>query len=260
MSFDPEEIIDLAVIAGKRIEEIYDSREYESSVTCKADNSPLTLADLEAHRIIASGLSKFDIPAISEEGYIPSFEERKDWNHFWMVDPLDGTKEFLKRNGEFTVNIALIEGCASIFGVIYLPIQKVLYYGGKEGAFRQATGEAPKRIEVRENVDLRNLTAAVSRSHFSDEDRRFLEENHIAHYLPVGSSIKFCMVAEGQVDVYYQSHGNMEWDTAAGQAIVEAAGGKVLDRYRRDLRYNKQMLANGTYLCLGPNECTKLKF
>lgn len=260
MSFDQREIIDLAVIAGKRIEEIYDSREYESSVTYKADNSPLTLADLEAHRIIVSGLSKFDIPVISEEGYIPSFEERKDWKQFWMVDPLDGTEEFLKRNGEFTVNIALIDGGTSVFGVIYLPVQKVLYYGGKDGVFRQDPGEAPQRIEVRQKSDPQNLTATVSRSHFSDEDRRFLEENHIAHYLQVGSSIKFCMVADGQVDVYYQSHGNMEWDTAAGQGIVEAAGGKVLDRYRRDLRYNKPMLTNGPYLCLGSGECMKLRF
>ncbi|MFB3764476.1 MAG: 3'(2'),5'-bisphosphate nucleotidase CysQ [Methanotrichaceae archaeon] len=239
-------------------EEIYDSREYESSVTYKADNSPLTIADLEAHGIIVSGLEKFEIPVISEEGYIPSFEERKDWKQFWMVDPLDGTEKFLKRNEEFTINIALIEDNHSVFGVIYLPVQKALYYGSSEGAFKQAAGEAPQRIEVRKQADPHNLTAIVSRSHFSEEDRRFLEENHIAHYLHIGSSIKFCIVAEGQVDVYCQSHGNMEWDTAAGQTIVEAAGGRVLDRYRRDLRYNKSMLANGPYLCFGRAKCMKL--
>ncbi len=109
-------------------------------------------------------------------------------------------------------------------------------------------------------VDLQNLTAAVSRSHFSDEDRVFLEQNHIAHYVPKGSSIKFCMVAEGQVDVYYQSRGNMEWDTGAGQAIVEAAGGSVLDRYRRQLSYNKPTLANGPYLCMGLGDCKEMRF
>lgn len=242
--------------------EIYESHEYESSVTYKADASPLTLADLEAHRIIVSGLKEMwpEIPAISEEGEIPPFEERRSWKRLWMVDPLDGTEEFLKRNSEFTVNIALIEETRPILGVIYLPVQEVLYFGDSNGAFRQTPRHASERIEARRQADSNNLTAAVSRSHFLEEDRIFLEKNHIAHYIPKGSSIKFCMVAEGLVDVYYEGRGNMEWDTAAGQAIVEAAGGRVLDKSHEALRYNKPSVTNGPYLCMGPEACAKLQF
>ncbi len=235
MDADLKTVLDLAISAGKRVEEIYNSRTYESSVTYKVDRSPLTTADLEAHRIIASGLEKMwpEIPIVSEEGTIPPYEERRSWKRFWLVDPLDGTEEFLKRNGEFTVNIALVEEGRSILGVIYLPIGEALYYGRAGEAFRQFPGQAPQRIETRKRSDLHKLTAAVSRSRFSDEDRIFLEQNHIAHYVPKGSSIKFCMVAEGQADIYYQSHGNMEWDTAAGQAIVEAACVKWIDTESR---------------------------
>lgn len=135
----------------------------------------------------------------------------------------------------------------------------MLYFGGPNGAFRQASGQAPERIEAKRQADPHNLTAAVSRSHFSEKDRIFLEKNHVAHCVPKGSSIKFCMVAEGQVDVYYEGKGNMEWDTAAGQAIVEAAGGRVLNKAHEALRYNKPSVTNGPYLCMGPEECEKLK-
>lgn len=261
MDVDTKAISSLAVDAGKRVREIYDSHEYEMSVTYKADASPLTSADLEAHKIITSRLAEMypETPILSEEGRIPSFEERRSWKRFWMVDPLDGTEEFLKRNGEFTVNIALIEGTSPVLGVIYLPVQEVLYFSSSKGSFRRVPGQAPERIEARRQADPQNLTAVVSRSHFSDEDRDFLKKNHITHYLNIGSSIKFCMVAEGQVDIYYQSRGNMEWDTAAGQAIVEAAGGRVVDKERRPLRYNKPFVANGTYLCVGAT-CWNLVF
>ncbi len=262
MDIDLKAVSNLAVVAGKRVREIYESREYESSVTYKADASPLTLADLEAHRIIVSGLKEMwpEIPVISEEGEIPPFEERRSWKRFWLIDPLDGTEEFLKRNGEFTVNIALIEETRPVLGTIYLPVQEVLYFGGSNGAFRRAPAQVPERIEARRQPDPLNLTAAVSRSHFSEEDRIFLEKNHIAHYIPKGSSIKFCMVADGLVDVYYEGRGNMEWDTAAGQAIVEAAGGRVLDKAHEALRYNKPSVTNGPYLCMGPEECEKSIF
>lgn len=262
MDVDLKAISDLAEAAGKRVKEIYDICEYESSVTYKADASPLTLADLEAHRIITSGLAEMypEIPILSEEGRIPPFVERRSWKRFWMVDPLDGTEEFLKRNGEFTVNIALIEETSPVLGVIYLPIQEVLYFGCSSGSFRHIPGQAPERIEARTQADPQNLTAVVSRSHFSDEDKAFLEKNRIAHYLHMGSSIKFCMVAEGRVDIYYQSKGNMEWDTAAGQAIVEAADGRVVDKEHRPLRYNKPSVTNGPYLCAGAEGCGELSF
>ncbi len=189
VDIDLKTISDLAVAAGKRVREIYDSLEYESSVTYKADASPLTLADLEAHRIITSALAEMypEIPILSEEGRIPPFEERRLWKRFWMVDPLDGTEEFLKRNGEFTVNIALIEETSPVLGVIYLPIQEVLYFGDSSGFFRQVPGQAPERIEARRWADPQNLTAVVSRSHFSEGDRAFLEKNSIAHYPHMGS-------------------------------------------------------------------------
>lgn len=197
MDVDLKAISDLAISAGKRVEEIYDSRAYESSVTYKADRSPLTMADLEAHEIIVSRLEKMwpETPVISEEGKIPLYEERRSWRRFWLVDPLDGTEEFLKRNGEFTVNIALVEERRSILGVIYIPVRKALYYGQAGEAFRRFPGQVPQRIEARKMADLHKLTAAVSRSHFSEGDKIFLEQNHIAHYMPMGSSIKFCIVA-----------------------------------------------------------------
>lgn len=209
MDVDLRAILDLAVSTGKRVEEIYDSRAYESSVTYKADRSPLTMADLEAHEIIVSGLEEMwpEIPVISEEGKIPPYEERSVWKRFWLVDPLDGTEEFLKRNGEFTVNIALVEESRSVLGVIYIPVRKALYYGQAGEASRQFPGQAPQRIEVRKMADPKNLTAAVGGSHFPDEDRIFLEQNYIAHYLPTRSSIKFCIVAEVHVDIYYHSRG-----------------------------------------------------
>ncbi len=251
MDFELDPILDLAVKAGLRIKEIYDNREYLSSVSRKSDNSPLTIADLAADKIIASGLSALypEVPIISEERPAPPYEERKSWDRFWLVDPLDGTEDFLQRTGDFTVNIALIERTRPVLGVIYLPLQETLYFADASGAFKQLPGEEPRRIRVRKDAARNDLRAVESRLHLKESERQFLKRNGIEHCRQVGSSIKFCLVAEGEADVYYQGGQNWEWDTAAGQAIVEIAGGVVVDSSRKPLSYNKPSLKNSTYLC-----------
>ncbi len=262
MNFELSPIIDLAAKAGLRIREIYDSRAYLSSIHWKGDKSPVTEADLAADEMIASGLKALypEIPVISEERPAPPYEVRRDWDFFWLVDPLDGTEDFLQRTGDFTVNIALIERTRPVKGVIYLPMQEVVYFADSRGAFRQPLGGEPRPIYVSRIADQSKLRAVESRLHLKDSERRFLRENGITHCRAVGSSIKFCLVAEGSADVYYHGGRNHEWDTAAGQAIVEAAGGRVVDERREDLRYNKPGLVNGTYLCVGAGANGTLKF
>lgn len=251
MDFALDPIRKLAVKAGLRIREIYNNKEYLSSVSRKSDNSPLTLADLAADKIIASGLSSLypDVPIVSEERPAPPYEERKSWKLFWLVDPLDGTEDFLQRTGDFTVNIALIELTRPILGVIYLPLQETLYFADARGAFKQLPGEEPRRIRVRNDAAFNELRAVESKTHLKDSEKQFLKKNRIKHCQQVGSSIKSCLVAEGVADVYYQGGHNWEWDTAAGQAIVERAGGAVVENSLKPLGYNKPTLKNSTYLC-----------
>lgn len=255
MDFEFGPIIDLAVKAGLRIREIYDGKEYLSSVRWKDDKSPVTKADLAADQIIASRLKALhpDIPVISEERPAPPYEERKSWEHLWLVDPLDGTEDFLERTGEFTVNIALVERTRPVLGVIYLPLQEILYFADSRGAFRQPLGEEPKRIQVSNNIDCEALRAVESRLHLKDSEKQFLRDNRIVHCRQVGSSIKFCLVAEGSADIYYHGGQNHEWDTAAGQAIIEKAGGAVMTSSLNPLSYNKPFLKNSTYLCTSSN-------
>lgn len=251
MDFELSPILDLASRAGLRIREIYDNREYLSSIHWKEDKSPVTKADLAADAIITSGLRALypELPIISEECPTPPYEVRKDWDRFWLVDPLDGTEDFLQRTGDFTVNIALIERTRPVLGVIYLPLQKILYFADARGAFKQLLGGEPRRIQVRKDAPFDELRAVESRLHLKDSEKHFLKENRIVHCRQVGSSIKFCLVADGSADVYYHGGQNNEWDTAAGQAIVAAAGGAVVDRSRKPLSYNKPSLKNSTYLC-----------
>jgi 3'(2'), 5'-bisphosphate nucleotidase len=251
MDFVLDPIHDLAVKAGLQIKEIYNSNEYLSTVSRKSDNSPLTIADLASDKIIASGLSDLypEVPIISEERPAPPYEDRKSWEHFWLVDPLDGTEDFLQRTGNFTVNIALIERTRPVLGVIYLPLQEALYFADASGAFKQLPEEEPRRIQVRTNAARKDLRAVESGLHLKESERQFLKRNAIGHCRQVGSAIKFCLVAEGEADVYYQGGQNWEWDTAAGQAIVERAGGAVVESSLKPLGYNKPTLKNSTYLC-----------
>jgi len=257
--------IKASVFAGKEILEVYNSDDFQ--ITSKEDKTPLTLADRKAHDMIISYLDNTDLPVLSEEGKHLSFEERKNWNYFWLVDPLDGTKEFIKRNGEFTVNIALIEKNSPIAGVIYLPCKKMLYFANSEGAFKIENIEYDDFYEfdfeiLRSSaiklpvVDFeRPFTVVGSRSHMSKDTEKFidnLKENHDnLEMISVGSSIKQCMIAEGKADVYPRYGHTMEWDTGAGHAIVNASGGCITQIDGSPLVYNKENLLNPHFIVKG---------
>ncbi len=249
---DIERLKDIAISAGERILEIYQRTDFSAITESKADHSPLTLADKASHEYIVSHLAMIypEIPIFSEEGRQIPYAERKDWNWFWLVDPLDGTKEFLKRNGEFTVNIALVERQTVILGVVYAPVLGTLYYGsGQEGAFKQERGKAAEAIRVNGKTGQR--IAVGSRSHGSEEEAQALKQYDVVEQIAIGSSLKFCLIAEGKADVYYRHGPTMEWDTAAGQAVVEAAGGKVLDINGQKCIYNKPSPLNSSFVCTG---------
>jgi len=247
-----EKIVGIARKAGKKILEIYNDSNLSEVVDYKADDSPLTLADGAANDIIIEGLKTLEVqyPILSEESKHAPFGERKEWSTFWLVDPLDGTKEFIKRNGEFTVNIALIENGHPILGVIYVPVTDVMYWGSASGAFKQIGNNAATTLKV--NFSDKSRIAVRSKSHASVDEEVVLDKFDVVNSISVGSSLKFCMVAEGKADVYYRYGPTMEWDTGAGHAIVVAAGGQVYrETSKNPFTYNKEKLLNGSFLCLG---------
>lgn len=239
--------IQAALDAGRDIMEIYDAPEADFGIERKADNSPLTRADKAAHARIMTYLEPTGIPVLSEEGAHLPYDERRTWQRLWIVDPLDGTKEFIKRNGEFTVNIALVEDGAPVMGVIYVPVKQQLYYGiVGEGATKEEEG-------VKSSLPLpageRAFTVVASRSHLSSETADFIDNLRREHpdleLVSSGSSLKICLVAEGKADIYPRHAPTMEWDTAAGDAIARAAGREVVDAMTDEpLRYNKEDLHN----------------
>jgi 3'(2'), 5'-bisphosphate nucleotidase len=236
--------------AGAAIMKIYAQ---DFSVSTKEDRSPLTEADLAAHEIIDAGLKKLDasVPVLSEESADVDWEIRKTWQRYWLVDPLDGTREFIKKNGEFTVNIALIENGVPILGVIYAPVFDTLWWGEqKNGAFKQiGDGEIEKIAAATHISD--PLRVAASRSHLDDATAAALKRMGNIEALSMGSSLKFCRVAENLLDVYPRFAPTSEWDTAAGQAIVDAAGGKMLHLDGSAFRYNtKASLLNPYFIVL----------
>jgi len=246
-----EKVCEIARAAGAAIMSIYAD---DHAVEFKDDKSPLTAADKASHAVIVSGLQQAfsDIPILSEEGRDIPYTERKDWQRFWLVDPLDGTKEFIKRNGEFTVNIALIEAGRAVAGVVYVPAQDKLYRGIKgEGAWVQQGQEEPYPIRVRQADNQVGLTVVMSRSHPSPELEDYLKAIKVAEALPVGSSLKLCVVAEGLADLYPRLGPTMEWDTAAGHAVAEAAGATVNTPDHQPLRYNKENLLNPYFIVKG---------
>jgi 3'(2'), 5'-bisphosphate nucleotidase len=243
--------IDAAREAGKAVMKIYAS---DFTVEQKEDKSPLTLADKRSHEIIAKRLSAIKgepVPLLSEEGKNIPYEERKDWEYFWLVDPLDGTKEFVKRNGEFTVNIALILGSRPVLGVIYVPVTDTLYSALEgAGAYKEAQG---RTIRLPERQTRERFTVVGSRSHAREELEAFVEKMKRKHgevdFISAGSSLKFCLVAEGKADVYPRFGPTREWDTAAGQAIAEEAGLSVVAMTTGEaLVYNKQSLLNPWFM------------
>ncbi len=248
MNIDLSYIIRIAKKAGEAIMEYYET---DPAVEYKEDNSPLTAADTAAHNIIIQGLqAKYgDIPCISEEGNIPLHNERKDWNYFWLVDPLDGTKEFIGRRGDFTVNIALIKGDGPVLGVIYVPAKGLLYYASTDkGAWKASGNDEASRIYVRKAAPEDGLVVVGSRLHSSKEEEQFVSTLRVKEKKSFGSSLKFCAVAEGAADIYPRFNPTMEWDTAAGQCIVEVAGGIVTDKSGARLTYNKPSLKNENFI------------
>jgi len=235
--------VDLALRAGAAVLTIYeDGRDF--GVEQKGDNSPLTLADKESHAIIAQGLKEAfpGMPVLSEEGKSIPYEERKNWSSYWLVDPLDGTKEFINRNGEFTINIALMEGNYPVAGVVFAPAIDRLYYSGKQtGAFKRIGDGEP--VPIRADVNPKDgVVAAQSRSHASPEEIEFLKKFNVLNTIQVGSSLKFCMIAEGKAHIYPRFGPMMEWDTAAGHAVVEKAGGLVRTWSGDAVPYNTESL------------------
>lgn len=245
------DVIALAHQAGDAILRIYGQ---DFSVDHKDDQSPLTEADLASHRVITEGLRRLtpDIPVMSEESATIPWEERRQWQRFWLVDPLDGTKEFVKRNGEFTVNIALVDGHDPVLGVVHVPVTGVTYFGEPDmGAFRQTGGQRPEPIHV--TATLKGTPRVVgSRSHAGEGLKRFLENLGSHELVSMGSSLKLCLVAEGKADIYPRIGPTSEWDTAAAQAVVEAAGGRVTDTSMTRLTCNaKESVLNPHFLVFG---------
>ena len=241
----------LARCAGAAILEVYAG---SFAVETKSDDSPLTAADMASHRIIVNGLRDLtpDIPVLSEESKDVGWDVRRGWERYWLVDPLDGTREFVKRNGEFTVNIALIENHAPVMGVVLIPVTGELYYGvAGEGAFVEAApGALPRPIATRAAASI--PVVAGSRSHSNERQAAMLERLGYHRLVSVGSSIKFCMVARGDADLYLRLGPTSEWDTAAAQCVLEQAGGAVRDLRGEPLRYNaKEALLNPEFLALG---------
>jgi 3'(2'), 5'-bisphosphate nucleotidase len=233
--------------AGAAIMRIYGSG---FTVQHKEDDSPLTLADLESQRVIIEGLNAITpgIPILSEESAQAPWSERRSWSELWVVDPLDGTREFVKRNGEFTVNIALVREHEPVLGVVAAPAQGLLYWGAAGlGAFSQAQGGAQVPIQV--SAPQNPLRVVGSRSHASAETAGYLARLGPHEMKGIGSSLKFCLVAEGNADLYPRFGPTSEWDTAAGQAVLEAAGGHVTRPDGHRLRYNcRDSLINGDFL------------
>jgi 3'(2'), 5'-bisphosphate nucleotidase len=262
------DVVMIAKKAGKKILTVYGKEDF--GIESKEDNSPVTIADKQANALITEELERLypEIPILSEEGQHLSYEERKKWDYFWLVDPLDGTKEFIKRNGEFTVNIALVHKGYPVLGVIYAPVLDLMY-ASKEGvgAYKLANADEKLTEQLGELLllsEMEKLTGESnnektiivgSRSHLSEETKEYVEklkENGDVEFLSIGSSLKLCMVAEGKADVYPRFGPTMEWDTAAGQAIVEQAGGTVVETKTGErFRYNKEILKNPYFIAKG---------
>ena len=259
-----EKIIDIVIHAGKEVLKIYTSSE-SFEIFMKQDNSPLTIADKVSNRILLDGIQSIStIPIISEENK-KIFKSRKEWNKFWLVDPLDGTKEFIKRNGEFTINIALIENGKPILGVVYAPVKDLLYFAFANEAYKKKNNSISKLELGKETRQVNKIRAVVSRSHLNESTLRFLSHLKMKtgkniEKVSVGSSLKICYIAEGKADIYPRFVPTMEWDTAAAHAILSFSGGKLvtvdknLDNFFKnsELRYNKETLKNPPFVAFNP--------
>ncbi len=258
--------IDAALKAGERILSIYEDPKSDFEIERKADNSPLTIADRKAHEAIVAILNETPFPVLSEEGKHMDYAVRSGWETLWIVDPLDGTKEFIKRNGEFTVNIALVQNAVPVLGVIYVPVKRELYFAVEgvgaykcsgiigledDGVTLQQMIKESERMPLEDARD--HFIIVASRSHLSPETETYIADLKKKHgnveLISSGSSIKICLVAEGKADVYPRFAPTMEWDTAAGHAIARAAGMEVYQAGKEEpLRYNKEDLLNPWFI------------
>jgi len=245
-----EDVKEIARRAGEEVLEVYGA---EFDVDIKEDTSPLTEADRRSNRVIVEALERLypDIPVISEETQAVDYDQRRSWEWFWLVDPLDGTKEFIKRNGEFTVNIALVRGQRPVLGVVHQPVADHMCWAAEKWGAWKTTGEGePVRLSGGEHYSAKpEVTVVASRSHRTPEVEAFVEnlekEGKTVHCVSAGSSLKLCLVAEGEADVYPRLGPTMEWDTAAAHAIALEAGRKVLNYETGEpLVYNKENLLN----------------
>ena len=243
----------IAVEAGSAIMDVYHT---DYDIRIKTDNSPVTDADKKANTIITNKLNQLtpDIPILSEEGRNIPFSERSNWKYFWLIDPLDGTKEFIKKNDEFTVNIALIENRKPIFGVVYAPALYVLYWGEVGvGAYKKNKQSLKIKINVLDALN-NPVIVAGSRSHPSERMNAFMGQFKESEVWPMGSSLKVCLVADGSVHLYPRLGPTMEWDTGAAHAILKASGGEVIIHGTNEpLRYNKENLLNPEFIASGLN-------
>ena len=239
----------LLKLIAEASEAILDVYKTDFTVECKEDHSPVTVADRRSHEIISRGLIAAypDIPVLSEEGSSIPHHERKGWRRFWLVDPLDGTKEFVKKNGEFAINIALVEGDTPVIGVIGIPVTGAVYAGCRDEGCWEIIGDRSRRVRVADAPAGRPVRITKSRSHPSPNMGAILALMPSQELITMGSAIKFCKMAAGEADFYPRLGVTCEWDTAAGQAIVTAAGGVMVDPRGEPLRYNKPSLTNGPY-------------
>jgi 3'(2'), 5'-bisphosphate nucleotidase len=255
-----EDIFEVIKAAGNEILKVYQGDDFQ--VEIKSDETPLTIADKQSNNVIINGLKVLfpEIPILSEESKKVPYDERRNWKYLWVVDPLDGTKEFIKRNGEFSINLALIENGKPIFGVLYIPVMRLLYYAGRGlGAYRVDKNKKIYSLKSKKSVSKessQNIGIIYSKSHYNSETREYVQKirkkyNH-TNMISVGSAMKLTYLAEGKADIYPRLGPTMEWDIAAGQIIVEETGGKVIDYYKRKpLIYNKEDLRNSWFLAFG---------
>ncbi|MBP6532901.1 MAG: 3'(2'),5'-bisphosphate nucleotidase CysQ [Bacteroidia bacterium] len=251
--------IKTSVLAGEKILEIYNTA---FAVELKEDHSPLTAADKAAHELISTELLKWVFPILSEEGKTIPYEVRKDWKNYWMVDPLDGTKEFVKRNGEFTVNIAFMDKDTPVFGVIYCPVSGIICAGFNETVYSLNKDQVGKlsvnnledfELKVPADPDPNEIKVVASRSHLSPETENFISMLNLngekISMVNAGSALKFCLLAEGKATVYPRFAPTMEWDTAAGHAILKACGKNIiLHPSNIEMKYNKPSLVNDWFI------------
>lgn len=243
------DVIRIADEASEKVLKIYHS---DFKVSYKSDDSPITAADTAAHQIIVSGLRQIahDVPILSEEGGDVAWEERRHWRRFWLVDPIDGTKDFTQRTGEFTVNVALIESGEPVLGVVIAPALQEAYWGLKsEGAYKRDRSGKVHRIHVAEPRGTKRVVA--SKNHLNPETREFIERLGDHEMVQAGSSLKICLIAEGHADIYPRLGPTCEWDTGAAHAVLLAAGGKLQTLDEKPLEYGKEDILNPNFIASG---------